>query len=150
MIRKAKLKDMKEIQRLIKLYSSHGEILPRSLSELYDDIRDFFVFTKNRRIVGIGALHVCWDDLAEVRSLAVQEEVRKKGIGAKLVKACLDESRGLGVKKVFALTYHPEFFEKIGFKRADKAALPHKIWSDCLKCVKFPDCDEIAVVKDLG
>ncbi len=149
MIRKAKLKDMKEIQRLIKLYSAHGEILPRSLSELYDDIRDFFVFTQNRRIVGIGALHICWDDLAEVRSLAVQEEVREKGIGAKLVKACLDESRALGVKKVFALTYHPEFFEKIGFKRADKAVLPHKIWSDCLKCVKFPDCDETAVIIDL-
>ncbi len=150
MIRKARLKDVREIQRLIKLYSAHGDILPRSLSEIYDDIRDFFVFTKNRQIVGISAVHICWDDLAEIRSLAVHEEVRKKGIGAKLVKACLDESKELGISKVFALTYQPEFFESLGFTRADKAVLPHKIWSDCLKCVKFPDCDEIAMVKEVG
>ena len=103
MIRKAKLDDVKEIQHLIKLYSPRGEILPRSLSELYDHLRDFFVFIRNRKVVGICALHICWDDLAEIRSLAVQEEDRNKGIGAKLVKACLEESRLLGVKRVFAL-----------------------------------------------
>jgi amino-acid N-acetyltransferase len=150
MIRKAKLKDVKEIQRLTKLYSSRGDILPRSLSELYDDLRDFFVSVRGHKIVGICALHICWDDLAEVRSLAVEEKDRKKGVGAKLVNACLDESKGLGIKRVFALTYRPEFFEKLGFKKVDKTLLPHKIWTDCLKCVKFPDCDEIAVVKELG
>jgi amino-acid N-acetyltransferase len=149
MIRKGKLKDVNEIQKLIKLYSIRGDILPRSLSELYDHIRDFFVSTQNRKLVGICALHICWDDLAEIRSLAVQEEVRKRGIGAKLVKACLDESKRLGVRRVFALTYQPEFFERLGFKKVDKAVLPHKIWTDCLKCVKFPDCDEVAVVKEL-
>jgi amino-acid N-acetyltransferase len=82
--------------------------------------------------------------------LAVEEEDQSKGIGAKLVKACLEESRFLGVKRVFALTYRPEFFEKLGFERVDKTVLPHKIWTDCLKCVKFPDCDEIAVVKEIG
>ena len=150
MIRKAKLKDVKEIQRLVKLYSTRGEILPRSLSEIYDDIRDFFIFTRNRRIVGISAVHICWDDLAEIRSLAVQEEVQNRGMGAKLVKACLEESKGLGVKRVFALTYQPEFFERLGFERVDKGMLPHKIWTDCLKCVKFPDCDEVALVCELG
>jgi len=149
MIRKAKLKDVKEIQRLIKLYSNRGNILPRSLSELYDHLRDFFVFIRNRKVVGICALHICWDDLAEIRSLAVQEEDQKKGIGAKLVKACLEESRTLGVKRVFALTYQPEFFESLGFKIVDKTILPHKIWTDCLKCVKFPDCDETALVYEL-
>jgi amino-acid N-acetyltransferase len=149
MIRKAKLKDVKEIQRLTKLYSNRGNILPRSLSEVYDHLRDFFIFVRNRKIVGICALHICWDDLAEIRSLAVQEEVQKKGIGAKLVKACLEESKTLGVKRVFALTYQPEFFEKLGFKIVDKTILPHKIWTDCLKCVKFPDCDEIALVYEL-
>jgi amino-acid N-acetyltransferase len=88
--------------------------------------------------------------LAEIRSLAVQEEDQNKGIGAMLVKACLKESKTLGVKRVFALTYQPDFFEKMGFKKVDKAVLPHKIWTDCLKCVKFPDCDEIAVVKEIG
>lgn len=149
MIRKAKLNDIQEIQRLIKLYAPRGGILPRSLSELYDHLRDFFVFVRNRKVIGICALHICWEDLAEIRSLAVEEEDQKRGIGAKLVKACLEESKSLGVKRVFALTYEPEFFERLGFKRVDKTVLPHKIWTDCLKCVKFPDCDETALVKDL-
>jgi amino-acid N-acetyltransferase len=150
MIRKAKLNDIKEIQRLIKLYAPRGEILPRSLSELYDHLRDFFVFIRHRKVIGICALHICWEDLAEIRSLVVEEEDQKKGIGKKLVTTCLEESKQLGVKRVFALTYHPEFFEKLGFKKVDKTVLPHKIWNDCLKCVKFPDCDEIAVLKELG
>ena len=149
MIRKAKLKDVKEIQGLIKLYSTRGEILPRSLSELYDHLRDFFVFVQDHKVLGICALHICWEDLAEVRSLAVQEEVRSKGMGAKLVKACLEESKALGVKRVFALTYRPDFFERLGFKKVDKNMLPHKIWTDCLKCVKFPDCNEVAVAREI-
>jgi len=149
MIRKAKLKDVKEIQRLIKQYSNRGEILPRSLSELYDHLRDFFVYIRNRKMVGICALHICWDDLAEIRSLAVKEEDRKKGIGAELVKVCLEEAKALRIKRVFALTYQPEFFERLGFKKVDKTVLPHKIWTDCLKCVKFPDCDEVALVKEI-
>ena len=149
MIRKAKLDEIKEIQRLLKLHAPKGGILPRSLSELYDHLRDFFVFIRNRHIIGICALHICWEDLAEIRSLAVAEEDQNRGIGARLVKACLKESRLLGVKRVFALTYQPEFFERLGFKKVDKAALPHKIWTDCLKCVKFPDCDETAVVSEL-
>jgi amino-acid N-acetyltransferase len=149
MIRKAKLNDIQEIQRLIKLYAPRGGILPRSLSELYDHLRDFFVFVGNRKVIGICALHICWDDLAEIRSLAVQEEDQNKGIGAKLVRACMKESKVLGVKRVFALTYEPDFFEGLGFKRVDKTVLPHKIWTDCLKCVKFPDCDETAMLKEL-
>ncbi len=149
MIRKARLDDVKEMQRLIKLYSSRGAVLPRSLSDLYDHLRDFFVSSKNRTVVGICALHICWEDLAEIRSLIVREESRNAGIGAKLVKACIQESKSLGVNRVFALTYRPEFFEKLGFKQVDKSVLPHKIWTDCLHCVKFPDCDEVALVKDI-
>ena len=149
MIRKAKLRDVQEIQQLIKNYSTRGEMLPRSLSELYDNIRDFYIFVRNRRVVGACALHVCWEDLAEIRSLAVEEKVRGKGMGAKLAKVCLEEAEMLGVKRVFALTYRTDFFERLGFKIVDKSVLPHKIWTDCLKCVKFPDCDEIAVVLEL-
>ena len=148
MIRKARLPDVKEMQRLLRLYAARGEILPRSLSDLYDHLRDFFVFARNRHIVGVCALHVCWDDLAEIRSLVVQEGARHQGIGEKLVRACLKESKGLGVRQIFALTYQPEFFEKLGFKRVDKTVLPHKIWTDCLNCVKFPDCDEIAMMRE--
>jgi len=149
MIRKAKASDVKEIQQLIKLYSTRGDMLPRSLSELYDHIRDFYVSVRKEEVIGICALHVCWEDLAEIRSLAVKEEARNKGLGAKLVKSCLDESKSLGVRRIFALTYQSEFFERLGFKKVDKSVLPHKIWTDCLKCVKFPDCDEVAVVKEL-
>jgi len=149
MIRKATLKDVKEIQRLIKQYSARGDILPRSLNEIYDNLRDFFVFIRQKKVIGICALHISWDDLAEIRSLAVREDLRNKGIGAKLLEACLKESRDLGVKRVFALTYQPEFFEKMGFKKIDKNILPHKIWTECVKCIKFPDCDEIAVMKEL-
>ena len=149
MIRKANLNDVKEIQRMVKTYSGRGDILPRSLGDLYDHLRDFFVFIRNRNILGICSLHICWEDLAEIRSLVVKEESRKKGIGVKLVKACLEESKSLGIKRVFALTYQPEFFERFGFEKVDKADLPHKIWADCLRCVKFPDCDETAMAKEL-
>ncbi len=149
MIRKARLDDVKEMQRLIKLYSSRGAVLPRSLSDLYDHLRDFFVYSKNRAVSGICALHICWDDLAEIRSLIVKEEARNKGVGVKLVKACIQESKALGVHRVFALTNRPDFFERLGFKQVDKAVLPHKIWTDCLHCVKFPDCDEVALVKEI-
>jgi amino-acid N-acetyltransferase len=149
MIRKAKINDVKEMHQLIKLYSGRGNVLPRSLSDLYDHLRDFFVFVQNREVMGVCALHICWEDLAEIRSLVVREEARNKGIGIKLIKACIEESEGLGVNRIFALTYEPGFFGKLGFTKVDKAVLPHKIWTDCLKCVKFPDCDEEAMVKEL-
>ena len=149
MIRKAKLKDVKEIQGLIRIYSGRGDVLPRSLGDLYDHLRDFFVFTQDRTLRGVCALHICWDGLAEIRSLVVREDARMKGIGMRLAKACLREAKALGVERVFVLTYQPEFFGKLGFREVDKAVLPHKIWADCLKCVKFPDCDEIAMMKEL-
>jgi len=149
MIRKAKIGDARAIQGLIEESASKGEMLHRSLSEIYDNIRDFYVFQGNRSLLGTCAVHICWEDLAEIRSLTVLEEERRKGIGSKLVRACLDEATQLGVRKVFALTYEPSFFQKFGFGIVDKAVLPHKVWSDCLKCVKFPDCDEIALTLEL-
>ena len=149
MIRKARVGDVRAIQGLIEGSASKGEMLHRSLSEIYDNIRDFYVFQGSQSLLGTCALHICWEDLAEVRSLTVLEEERRRGIGSELVKACLREARRLGIPKVFALTYKPSFFQKFGFGIVDKAALPHKVWSDCLKCVKFPDCDEIAMIRQL-
>ncbi|MCX8118544.1 MAG: N-acetyltransferase [Desulfobacterota bacterium] len=149
MIRKARVSDVKEIQQLIKQYSNRGDILPRSLLELYDHLRDFYIYVEAGKIRGICALHVCWEDLGEIRSLAVREESRRQGIGMKLVRACLREAKALGIKRVFALTYRPDFFERLKFKVVDKSILPHKIWADCIQCVKFPDCDEVAVLKEL-
>lgn len=152
LIRKAKIGDIKGIYSLIKTYTEQGEILPRSLSELYDYIRDFFVCVDEENgatLLGICAMHICWEDIAEIRSLAVSPEYQGKKLGTKLVEACLSEAVLLGIYKIFVLTYKPKYFEKFGFKQVDKAVLPHKIWADCLKCVKFPDCDEIAMILNL-
>lgn len=150
MIRKAKIADAKEIQRLINHFAKEGTLLPRSLSEIYDNLRDFFIYEgEDHHIGGVCALHICWEDLAEIRSLAVAEGERERGIGRKLVKACLEEARQLGVSQVFLLTYIPPYFERAGFRLVDKSTLPHKIWSDCVKCVKFPNCDETAMMRDL-
>ncbi len=144
MIRKAALADTQEIHRLLIGFAKDGLVLPRSLSEIYEGIRDFQVFAEKGRIVGVVALSIYWENLAEVRSLAVHADYSGCGIGRKLVEACLDEARQLGIRQVFALTYQPEFFGKLGFLPIDKSNLPQKIWRDCMKCAKFPDCDELA------
>jgi len=149
MIRKAKISDVKDIQKLLTNYASQGQMLSRSLSELYDSLRDFYIFEDEGRLVGTSALHIVWEDLAEVRSVAVAADAGGRGIGSQVVGACLDEARVLGLKRLFCLTYKPEFFAKFGFQVVDKSELPHKVWGDCIKCVKFPDCDEIAMTLDL-
>jgi amino-acid N-acetyltransferase len=150
MIRKARLSDIKEMQRLINFFADRGEMLPCSLSELYERVRDFFVSEEDGEIAGTCALHPCWEDLGEIRSLAVKEPYARQGIGTHLVKACLEEAASLGIKRVFALTYKPDFFLRFGFQTTDKSKLPQKVWSDCIKCVKFPECDEIAMILNLG
>jgi amino-acid N-acetyltransferase len=149
MIRKARIGDVKEIQKLLTSYASRGEMLSRSLSELYDSLRDFYIFEADGKVLGTSALHIVWEDLAEVRSVAVAEDAGRRGIGSQVVGACLDEARALGLKRLFCLTYKPDFFAKFGFVVVDKSELPHKVWGDCIKCVKFPDCDEIAMILDL-
>ncbi|MHB8836478.1 MAG: N-acetyltransferase [Candidatus Methylomirabilia bacterium] len=149
-IRKAIIGDVGRIQALVNHYASKETMLGLSLSEIYDQIRDFTVAEGPRRtLIGVCALHVIWDDLAEIRSLAVDPKIRRRGVGRSLVERCLDEARGLQIPKVFALTYQAEFFRRSGFERVDKAELPHKVWRDCLKCTKFPNCDETAVLKIL-
>ena len=152
MIRKAVTQEVKPIHQLLGYYAEKGLLLPRSLSELYDHLRDLFVLVnedQGDRVLGVCSLGVCWEDLAEIRSLAVAEAHQGKGDGARLVEKCLEEARTLGLPKVFTLTYVPDFFRKMGFKEIDKGTLPHKVWADCLKCPKFPDCDEIAMVLEL-
>ena len=140
------MSDGPRIQDLINTYAKEGLLLPRALGEIYDNIRDFFVYEENGRLKGVCALHICWEDLAELRSLAVQKETRGKGVGTGLVKAALREAKELGIKRVFLLTYIPSYFQRFGFEIVSKEVLPQKIWGDCLKCVKFPNCDEIAMM----
>jgi amino-acid N-acetyltransferase len=152
MIRKATIEDIKSIHAMLKYYGDKGELLARPLSKLYDHVRDFSVFTEvqnTKKIIGCCALQFCWEDLAEIRSLAVREDVAGKSIGKQLVENAFEEARQYKIKSLFTLTYKPAFFEKFGFMRIDKADLPLKIWSDCIHCVKFPDCDETAMIKTL-
>jgi len=150
MIRKATVRDINAIQKLINFYAKKDQMLPRSINELYENIRDFFVYEKGRRILGCCALHVAWGDLAEVKSLAVFKSTRKQKIGSLLIKAAFEDAKRLKVRRIFALTYLPEFFERFGFRKVEHADLPHKIWSECIRCVKFPDCEETALVKDVA
>lgn len=149
MIRKAVVADAEDIQKLVNSFAEKNAMLPRALSTIYENIRDFVVMEEDGRVVGCCALHVSWSDLAEVRSLAVDESTQGKGCGRQLVEVCLDEARELGVAKIFALTYVPDFFERLGFHRVDKAELPRKIWTECINCPKFPDCGEEAVFLQL-
>jgi amino-acid N-acetyltransferase len=151
MIRKPKIKDVKQIHRLLKLFGERGELLPRPLSELYDHLRDFSVFTDdNDSVIGCCALQFCWEDLAEIRSLAVHPDYQRKKIGSRLIETVISEAKLFNIKRIFTLTYRPDFFRKYGFEQIDRSELPLKVWSDCLLCVKFPDCDEIAMMKDIS
>jgi len=148
-LRKAKVKDVSAMAKLINGYAAKSEMLPRSHHRLYQDIRDFVVAECDGQVVGCGALHVVWEDMAEVRSLAVALEYRKLGVGRRIVDTLLAEAKMLDVPRVFALTYHREFFERAGFHMVARDTLPHKIWGDCIDCPKFPNCDETAVIVDL-
>lgn len=148
-IRRAKIQDLKEVQKLINEFARREEMIPRSINELYENVRDFFICEENGKIKGVCALHVLWEDLAEVRSLAVKKEFQKTGIGSRLVKRCIADAKDLGTKRVFVLTYQPVFFRKLGFTDIDKSGLPQKIWGDCIRCPKFPECDEYALILNL-
>lgn len=153
MIRNARMGDIKEIYNLLQYFADKDLLLGRSLSSLYDQLKDFSVYVEKdeddqdqEKLVGVCAFHICWDNLAEIRSLAVAEGHQGKGVGQQLVDKALTEADSYGITKVFTLTYQPEFFRKLGFKDIDKAELPHKVWSDCINCSKFPDCNEEALI----
>ena len=149
-LRKAKIGDVPAIQRLVNHFADRGEMLPRSLSEIYENLRDYLVVENEGRIVACAACHITWEDLAEVKALAVEEGHQRQGLGSRLLASCLEEAAQLGVSTIFALTYCPEFFEKQGFRRVEKSSLPQKVWAECIRCTKFPDCGEVALTCQLG
>ncbi|WP_027369333.1 N-acetyltransferase [Desulfovermiculus halophilus] len=149
-LRKANIQDVQGIHRLLMTFSRQGLLLPRSYSELYKHLRDFFVLDSDNGIQGCCALTITWENLAEIRSLIVSDAFQGQGWGRRLVDASLSEALTLGVYRIFTLTYQTEFFYKMGFEVVEKDVLPQKIWADCLNCPKFPDCcDEVAMLVDL-
>ncbi|MGI5916021.1 MAG: N-acetyltransferase [Anaerolineae bacterium] len=148
-IRKAVVGDVPAIAALVNAFASAQQMLPRSHHQLYQNIRDFLVATIDGTVVGCGALHIVWDNIGEVRSLAVSSDWQGRGIGRRIVQELLDEAVELGLPKAFALTYQQAFFERMGFSVVPRETLPHKIWGDCLDCPRFPNCDEIAMIIDL-
>lgn len=149
MIRRAKIKDVPEIIKLINQYAHNGQMLGRPLIELYDSIRTFVVAETDGQIVGCGSLAVVWKDIAEVRSIAVHPDYHRRGIGRAIVEILLQDARELELPRVFCLTYQPEFFKTLGFRDVDKHELPQKVWRDCINCPKFPDCDEVSLIVDV-
>ncbi|MEN6317497.1 MAG: N-acetyltransferase [Syntrophaceae bacterium] len=152
MLRKAQIGDVKTIHRMINVSSVKGEILPRSLMDIYGSLRDFFIyFDENENaIAGICAMNIIWDNLAEIRSLYVEEGYRKQGIARKLVEACISEAITIGLFRIFTLTNSPGFFKRLGFMEVERSTLSEKIWSDCFRCSKYPDyCDEVAMIVEL-
>jgi len=148
-VEKARINDVPQMHQLINYFADRDEMLARSLSEIYESIRDYFVVRQGERVIACAALHVSWADLAEVKSVAVAEDSQQQGIGARLVEACLKEAKELGIPTVFCLTYQPAFFEKFGFSQVDKMELPRKVWTECYRCPKFPDCGEVALIYNL-
>ena len=147
--RRARPSDTRSILNLINHYSTKGLMLPRSFSQVIEKVRDFTVAvaeTAPQPLKGVVALHVVGEDLAEVRSLAVEEALQGQGVGKKLLQCCLDDAKELRLQRIFTLTYQTEFFTKLGFTKVEKLTLPQKIWGDCVHCAKFSDCDEIAML----
>lgn len=149
-VRKARVDDAPAIHALVNYYARKEEMLALSLGMVYERLRDFSVYEENGEVLGCCALHVVWERLAEVRSLAVREDRQRHGIGRSLFRACVEEAPALGVARLFALTFVPGFFRKMGMAEVAKETLPHKVWSDCVRCHRFPNCDEVALAMDLN
>jgi len=148
-VEKARVSDANSMHRMISYFADKGEMLPRALSDIYEGIREYFVVEEGDQVVACVALHVTWVDLAEIRSLAVAEQEQNQRIGSLLIQACLKEAKELGIPKVFCLVRKPAFFEKHGFQLIDKTELPQKVWAECYRCPKFPNCDEVALIRYL-
>ena len=148
-LRKALVKDVPEIATIVNEHAKNGVMLQRPVAHIYDNIRDYILVEVDGSIVGCGALHIMWSDLAEIRAVALKNEYRGKGYGVPLIESLTKEAHELGLKKIFVLTYQENFFRRLGFENVDKAELPHKIWADCINCLHFPNCDEIALIRHL-
>ncbi len=153
-IRSANINDVAEISKLVNAYAQRNLMLPRPLNTIYEHLRDFVVAVEDDIVIGCGALHVLWFDLAEIRSVAVHEDYVGRGCGRKIVEALMQDARDLGIHQTFMLILPDRpmwrLAEQLGFREVSKDSLPHKVWSDCLNCPKFTNCDEVAVICEVA
>ena len=147
--RRAKFSDVESIHQIVNFYAEQGLMLARSRNSIYESLRDFILAEDNGTVVGVGGLHLVWDELAEIRAMAIAPEYAGKGIGMSIVEQLAEDARELGVKTLFTLTYQPGFFAKANFHEVPKEQLSQKVWKDCINCSKFPNCDEIAMIRPL-
>jgi amino-acid N-acetyltransferase len=147
---RAHVRDAEAIHRIVNFWAARGDMLPRTMGEVYENLRDFFVVREDDETVACGSLHITWADMAELKSLAVREDRQSAGYGSAITRACIAEGRELGLERIFALTYRPAFFERLGFRQVDVMTLPRKVWNECYRCPKFPGCNEIAMTCELG
>jgi amino-acid N-acetyltransferase len=148
--RKATMKDVEALHHLINEFADKGMMLPRSRNTIYEALREFTVISDDGKFIGTGALHIIWDNLAEVRALAILPGYQHLGLGQQLIMELLNEAISLEIHQVFALTYQVDFFTKCGFRIVSKEEMPHKVWKECINCPKFPNCDEVAMIKELN
>lgn len=147
--RRATFRDVESIHKIVNYYAEQGLMLARSRNSIYENLRDFVLAEENGNVVGVGALHLVWDELAEIRAMAIAPDYAGKGVGMSIVNQLAEDARELGVKTLFTLTYQPGFFGKAGFREVPKERLSQKVWKDCINCSKFPNCDEIAMIRSL-
>jgi amino-acid N-acetyltransferase len=145
-VEKAIINDVAQIHKLINHFADKGEMLARALSDIYENMRDYFVVREGDTVLACASLHIYWSDLAEIRAVTVTEDSQKQRMGTRLIETCLEEAEELGIPTIFCLTYKPDIFEKLGFRRVDKMELPRKVWAECYRCPKFPNCDEVALI----
>jgi len=150
MIRKAQIQEVPEIWRMLHDFADQ-DVLPRSMGDLYSQVREYLVYRQDPGpVIGVAALHIFWEDLGEIRSVAVLANFQRTGIGTRLVRKCLEEAASIGLRRVFALTTRPDFFKRLGFRQIPQNDLPNHIWSECINCLKYPDkCNEIPMLLDL-
>ena len=148
-VRAAAIGDVPYIHHLLEVYAAQGNLLPRGMSELYRHLRDFFVVEAGGKVAACGALEIFTENLGEVRSLVVDDEFKGRGFGRQLVERIIEEARVIGLNRLMALTYVAPFFHKLGFKTVAKDTLPEKVWGICVKCYKYNNCDETAVLREL-
>ncbi|MFC1692213.1 N-acetyltransferase [Candidatus Latescibacterota bacterium] len=149
-VRKAGVVDVPVIAEIINYHAKDGMMLQRPISKIYENVRDYVVLEIDSKIVGCGALHVMWSDLVEIRAVALKPEYRGKGLGRPIVEKLFEDLKILGIEKVFVLTYNTGFFKHLGFTEIDKSELPHKIWYECVNCIHFPNCDEVAMIRSVS